>query len=85
MSAERGGGMPQGMLVPVELGGREIMSLYLYLRREESSLDGPLLSLLNRLEELMFSRFSIDQMERIAELYDGGVDLFSTDDGASRS
>lgn len=85
MSSDHRPARSGGLDSAVRMSGREIMSLYLLLRGEEDQLDEALLSLLGRIEEMLFSRLSIDEMERIADLYQSGVDVFAEKDDSSRS
>jgi hypothetical protein len=57
--------------VRIELAGRRAVGLYLLLRRHEDELDGHTLAVLNDLERELFERLSIEDMERIEELYAG--------------
>ncbi len=72
-----------GNHLSVRMNGREVTALYLLLRREEDRLDEELLSLLGRIEEMLFSRLSIDEMERIDDLYRSGVNVFDAGDDVS--
>ena len=74
-----------GNHLSIRMNGRELMALYLLLRREEDRLDEELLFLLGRIEEMLFSRLSIDEMERIDDLYRSGVNVFDAGDDVSRA
>ncbi len=64
-------------LPAVEMEGREIMALYLLLHGQEERLDDTLLSFLDRIEGMLYSRLSIEEIERIGELYERHIDVFS--------
>jgi len=68
----------------VEIEGREIMALYLLLHGQDERLDDTLLSFLDRIEGMLYSRLSIEEMERIGELYERGIDVFSRGDDPTR-
>lgn len=58
------------------LSGREIVGAYLFLKEREGELDETLNQLLARIEKALFARLSIDEFERLEELYRSGVDVF---------
>jgi hypothetical protein len=59
------------------LEGLELMGLYILLRNHESEIDETLSTLLDRVENIMFSTFSIEEVEKIDELYRKNVDVFA--------
>ena len=61
----------------IELDGREIIGLYVFLRDHEGELDNRMVSLHERLERILHNRLSIEQMENIEKLYENNTDLFS--------
>lgn len=60
-----------------QLSGREIVGAYLFLKGRESELDETLSQLLARIEKELFARLSIEEFERLEELYRSGVDVFN--------
>jgi hypothetical protein len=52
-----------------DLEGKEAVGLYLFLRRHEEELDTATLSVLNRLEQELFRRLSIEDMEHLEQRY----------------
>jgi two-component SAPR family response regulator len=60
----------------MEMSGRELMGLYLFLQAREEELDHSLYSLYNRLQRRLCEELSIDEMERIEKLYKENVDVF---------
>jgi hypothetical protein len=58
------------------LSGREIVGLYLLLKEQEVGLDGTLTKLMMRLEKSLYSKLSIEDFERLGELYRSNVDVF---------
>jgi len=60
--------------VHVELDGKPVVGLYLFLRRHEEELDPATLSVLNTLERTLFRYLSIDEMEGLDDAYRGGAD-----------
>ena len=61
------------------LSGREFVAIYLFLKNREEGLDGTLMKLLARMERVLYERLSIDEFERLEELYRSGVDVFHED------
>ena len=59
----------------LELSHRQLIGLFLHLVRSEPDLDEPLSMLLNDLQSIVFRYISIDEAERIEELYNNNVDL----------
>lgn len=59
------------------LSGREIVGAYLFLKDRESELDETLRQLLARIEKALFAKLSIDEFERLEQLYRSGVDVFN--------
>lgn len=58
------------------LSGRETMGLYLFLQKREEELDETLYSLYVRLQQLLYGQLSIEEMERMENLYEENVDVF---------
>lgn len=59
-----------------QLSGREIVGAYLFLKGREAELDETLSQLLARIEKALFARLSIEEFERLEELYRTGADVF---------
>jgi hypothetical protein len=53
----------------VTVEGRELIGLYLFLKDREPELDMRLRSLVDRLEQVLFTRLSIDDFENLEEKY----------------
>jgi len=60
----------------MELTNREIIGLYLLLRKYERELDLDMQKLKNSLEKLLFDKLSIQQIEILDILYNQGMDVF---------
>ena len=58
------------------LSGREIVGVYLFLKAREGELDEILTKLMMRVEKSLYSRLSIDEFERLSDLYRDNVDVF---------
>ncbi len=58
------------------LSGREIVGVYLFLKAREEELDEILTKLMMRVEKSLYSRLSIDEFERLSDLYRDNVDVF---------
>lgn len=58
------------------IDGKEIVGLYLYLQKEDQRLDPILNRLFNRIEDDLYNRLSIEQLENLKELYNNGFDAF---------
>jgi len=58
------------------LSGREIVGVYLFLKAREEELDEILTNLMMRVEKNLYSRLSIDEFERLSDLYRDNVDVF---------
>jgi len=58
------------------LSGREIVGVYLFLKQREEQLDDLLSKLMARMEKSLYSELSIDEFERLADLYRSNVDVF---------
>ncbi len=54
---------------------KEIVGLYLFLKHHEQDLDKRLFPLLIRLEEYLFNRLSIQEMEDLPTLYNKNIDV----------
>lgn len=61
----------------VGLSGREIVAVYLLLRRAEPTLDPTLVSLKSRLEQVLYSSLSIEEFEELERLYVAREDLLA--------
>jgi hypothetical protein len=59
----------------IELDGHDIVALYVLLRTHELELDHRMVALYERLERILHSRLSIEQMENIEKLYENNTDL----------
>jgi len=64
-----------GKLMDV-LSGRELVGLYLFLKKQEEALDDTLTKVMMRLEKSLYSELSIEDFERLGELYRSNVDVF---------
>ncbi len=53
----------------IKLNGLNIAGIYLILKNKESELDKNLLSLFNEIEEYLYGRLSIEEMEELEKLY----------------
>lgn len=51
------------------LTGREAVGIYLLLKKRESELDDTLTQLLLRIEKALYGELSIEEFERLEELY----------------
>ena len=60
-------------MIPIEL--REIVPLYLALSALGSDIDSKLVPVLNRLEQHLFQRLTVEEMEHLPELYTENVDV----------
>ena len=58
------------------LSGREFVGTYLFLKSREEELDETLRHLVARMERTLYERLSIDEFERLDELYRAGIDVF---------
>ena len=58
------------------IDGKEIVGLYLYLQKEDQRLDPILNRLFNRIEDDLFNRLSIEQLENLEQLYEKGFDAY---------
>ena len=59
------------MISEFSLKDREILAVYLMLKDGEGKLDETLLKLLDRLSRQLYQDLTIDEFERIRELYHG--------------
>lgn len=57
-----------------QLSGREAVGIYLYLKKHESELDNTLTQLMSRIEKALYAELSIDEFERLDELYRSNAD-----------
>jgi hypothetical protein len=60
----------------LRLSDRELVGLYLQLRRDEDGLDDTLFSLYTRLQRLLYEELSIEEMESLENLYQEKIDIF---------
>ena len=58
------------------LTGREIVGVYLFLKSREEELDDVLTKLMMRMEKSLYSKLSIEEFERLPDLYSSNVDVF---------
>jgi len=68
-SAECRDGKSAGFQEGVVLSRDEERELYIILKPRESILQGPLDSLLRRVEKSLFSRLTIEEIEKLAERF----------------
>lgn len=59
----------------MQLTGREIIGIYLQLKKHEAELDSTLESVAERIEALLFDNLSIEQFEELESLYRSNVDV----------
>ena len=59
----------------VGLERREIVPLYLNLSGQGKALDVNLVPVLDRLERFLYDRLTVEEMERLPELYARNVDV----------
>ncbi len=59
------------------LSGREMVGMYLFLKKSENELDEILTQLMLRFEKSLYGRLSIEEFERLGELYRAGTDFFA--------
>ncbi len=57
------------------LQGKELVAVYLLLKKDDSDLDPAQLSVKNRIEKVLFESLSIEEIESIEELYKKNVDV----------
>ncbi len=57
------------------LQGNELVGIYLLLKENENSLDNIQLSVKTRIEKILFSSLSIEELESIEDLYKKNVDV----------
>ena len=57
------------------LSSREIVGLFLFLRAREDDLDPDLESLMDRLSGILYQTLSIEEMEKLHELYSQKIDV----------
>ena len=57
------------------LSSREVVGLFLFLRAREDDLDPDLESLLDRLSGTLYQTLSIEEMEKLHELYSQKIDV----------
>lgn len=58
------------------MSGREMVGVYLFLKKNENELDETLTQLMQRIEKSLFGRLSIEEFERLTELYHSDSELF---------
>ncbi len=61
----------------MDLSDREIVGIYIFLKRREEELDDTLFSFYTRLQRLLYEELSIEEMESIEELYREKVDILN--------
>lgn len=59
-----------------QLSGREAVGIYLFLKKRESELDSALTQLMLRIEKALYGELSIDEFERLDELYRSNADVW---------
>jgi hypothetical protein len=59
----------------VRVNGQQLVGLFLFLRQRESELDTPTSAVLVRLERYLYERLSIEELEKLPNLYEKGVDV----------
>jgi len=57
------------------LQGKELVAVYLLLKKDDRDLDPAQLSVKNRIEKVLFESLSIEEIESIEELYKKNVDV----------
>ncbi len=57
------------------LQGRELVGIYLLLKKNEDNLDAVQLSVKGKIEKVFFESLSIEEIESIEELYKKNVDV----------
>jgi hypothetical protein len=62
---------------PLNCSSRELVGLFLFLRTREDELDAELEALHERLSELLYQHLSIEEMERLSELYSQKIDVLN--------
>ncbi len=58
-----------------ELSSREIVALYLHLNDGSKELDSVMENLLKRISERLYDNLSIDELEKLSELYSRNIDV----------
>jgi hypothetical protein len=61
----------------VQLTPKEIVGLFIFLRRNEANLDPILVSMKNRLERVLFESLTLEEFDTLEELYASDVDVLS--------
>jgi hypothetical protein len=61
----------------MDVSDREMVGLYIFLKRREEELDDTLFSLYTRLQRQLYGELSIEDMESIETLYREKVDIFN--------
>ena len=59
----------------INLTNKEIIGLFLLLKKNEDNIDEVLFRLRNKLEDKIFENLSIEELENIEELYLKNVDV----------
>ena len=62
----------------MQLEKTELISLYLLLRENESTLDERLVPLLGRIEKLFYKQFSIEEIESLSRDGQNNIDVLNT-------
>jgi hypothetical protein len=53
----------------IQVEGRDFVGLFLQLRKYEEDLDARMMSLLSRMQRVLFSNLTIDEFNRLEESY----------------
>ncbi len=61
--------------ISLELNSREIVGLYLFLNERGMELDSSMENILKRISELLYDNLSIDELEKLSELYSQNIDV----------
>ncbi len=57
------------------LQGNELVGIYLLLKENENNLDNTQLSVKTRIEKILFTSLSIEELESLEDLYKKNVDV----------
>jgi hypothetical protein len=61
----------------IPLKGKQLLGVYLLLKEKEPE-EGPLSDLMVTIEKYLYDRLSIDEMEKVEELYKKKIDVLSS-------
>lgn len=64
----------------IYLKSMQVIGLYLFLKEKEGSLDLHLKSLYKEIENILYEKLSIDELENINKIYNDKVDILSQRD-----